>query len=1080
MYRDYLQYGIKIKKPSLYKASGEDIIPLKNIKKALKGTIYGYLPDWEYQTARNYLDYNLLTHISAFDFTVSANGDITNPSYWPWTDVINSAHANGVKVILTAVNFTASQIHTLLTDAASKSNFFNNLKTKIIAYQLDGVNIDFENLSTSDRGSILNTFIQDLSNYIHTELPGKEVSFAAPAVNWGGWDLSGLANACDYLFIMGYSYYGSWSTNTGPVAPFTGGSINVSNTVNTQYASVTSSKPEKLILGVPYYGEKWKTQTSAEASKVTSYISSTRYKNDYSAGNSYGVIWSSFKTPWYRYQENGEWYQVWYDNDSSLGLKYTLAQSKNFKGVGMWALGYDGDRKELWNELRRRFVSEIDTIGGTVLLNGKPLNNITVNIGGSLSSSCITNAAGIYSFLVPRGGSYTITPSNSYYSFLPTNKSIININGNLHQDFNASHITKNICGTVLKDGNGLSGIMIYISGDMFDSTLTDSLGRFNFTVNAGRNYIIKPENNYYTFSPLNQTYNEISNNQTCNFTAVLKSYSIRGTVTLSGSGLGDVAITINPGNIQITTLSIGYYNISGLMHGIAYTVTPYKSNYHFDPPSYTFKPLIGDSIKNFKAYINEYSISGYVKLNSIPLKGVRLNIQPTDKNVISDSSGYYIFTGLKPDNEYSVMPSKKYYNFNPSSYIFYGLNGDTSVNFLSTIILPGIPILISPGFGSQNVSIQNIFLWSGVSNTDYYFLQIAKDSNFIKDIVIKDSMIVDTFKIISGLEYGTTYYWRIKAWNEAGEAVFSKTGIFKTLIPELAKPILKFPLNNSANMENNIALKWYGNNLAEKYHLMVSTDSGLIRNIILSDSTIRDTIREINNLKYHKKYFWKIRSINNNKLSDWSDVWCFSTIDHAPSPAKLLSPLQNEKVQVSYPLTRINFLWNKSIDPDEEDRVQYIFKLSGPDLAETYIIDDTMKVFSSNKLKENSEYFWNIISTDGSDSINSGSSRFKTSENTIEIKKNPDMKPFEFSLKNNYPNPFNPSTKIEYSIPAGDYVSLKVYNSIGLEISTLVSEYQQAGGHFVFWKPENLSSGIYFYKLKTTKNSEMKKMIYIR
>jgi len=49
------------------------------------------------------------------------------------------------------------------------------------------------------------------------------------------------------------------------------------------------------------------------------------------------------------------WYQVWYDDDSSLGLKYDLAESKNYKGIGMWALGYDRAKPQLWNEIEKRY-----------------------------------------------------------------------------------------------------------------------------------------------------------------------------------------------------------------------------------------------------------------------------------------------------------------------------------------------------------------------------------------------------------------------------------------------------------------------------------------------------------------------------------------------------------------------------------------------------------------------------------------------------------------------------------------------------------------------------------------------------
>ena len=77
------------KMPSLFDATGKDIIPL-NLDNVIISSkvVFGYLPDWQYYKARNYLQYDVLTHIAAFDFTVSSNGNVGNPSYWPWTDVI--------------------------------------------------------------------------------------------------------------------------------------------------------------------------------------------------------------------------------------------------------------------------------------------------------------------------------------------------------------------------------------------------------------------------------------------------------------------------------------------------------------------------------------------------------------------------------------------------------------------------------------------------------------------------------------------------------------------------------------------------------------------------------------------------------------------------------------------------------------------------------------------------------------------------------------------------------------------------------------------------------------------------------
>src|SRR5690606_5091234 len=74
--------------------------------------------------------------------------------------------------------------------------------------------------------------------------------------------------------------------------------------------------------------------------------------------------------------------------------------------------------------------------------------------------------------------------------------------------------------------------------------------------------------------------------------------------------------------------------------------------------------------------------------------------------------------------------------------------------------------------------------------------------------------------------------------------------------------------------------------------------------------------------------------------------------------------------------------------------------------------------------------------------------------------------PTKFSLEQNYPNPFNPSTSIQYAIGNRQFVTLKVYDVLGNEVSTLVNEEKPAGSYDVEFNASNLASGIYYYQLK--------------
>lgn len=315
-------------------------------------TVFGYLPYWE--SAEN-IRWDLLTHVAAFAVEVNANGTLGNDHGWPWTSLVTTAHANGVKVVLVATLFDSSSLYTLVTTPAYKNAFFVNIKNKMLEGTADGINIDFEGSGTWR--SYINDFMAELTAYMHAEVPGCEVTFAGPAVNWGGWDLDGLALSCDGVFIMGYAFWGSWSTTSGPNAPLTGGSANITDTVVNQYATVTQTYPNRLILGVPYYGGHWTTTTSTARAPVIAWQGSTRFYEDEPAAQSYGRQWdATSQTPWYRWHDGSNWHQVWYDDAESLGLKYQLALDHNLQGVGMWALNYDRERDELWDAIQTHFV----------------------------------------------------------------------------------------------------------------------------------------------------------------------------------------------------------------------------------------------------------------------------------------------------------------------------------------------------------------------------------------------------------------------------------------------------------------------------------------------------------------------------------------------------------------------------------------------------------------------------------------------------------------------------------------------------------------------------------------------------
>lgn len=88
--------------------------------------------------------------------------------------------------------------------------------------------------------------------------------------------------------------------------------------------------------------------------------------------------------------------------------------------------------------------------------------------------------------------------------------------------------------------------------------------------------------------------------------------------------------------------------------------------------------------------------------------------------------------------------------------------------------------------------------------------------------------------------------------------------------------------------------------------------------------------------------------------------------------------------------------------------------------------------------------------------------------------------PESYSLYQNYPNPFNPVTKIKYSIPINSHVTIKVYDILGKEVSTLVDKFTNAGEYEVEFNASNLASGIYFYQMLSGSTINTKKLLFMK
>ena len=342
----------------------DELIPLfrsTESNQTLDRTVFGYYPYWM-GSAWLDLDYSLLSTIAYFGAEANSTGGIDDWHSWPPNNLITTAHNAGVEVVLTVTLFNSNTISSLLSNANYRQILITTLVNSVSSAGADGVNIDFEGLPSSQKENMVQ-FITDLKAAFDSAIPGSQVTLATPAVDWSGaWDYDQLAINSDGLMIMAYDYHWSNAPTTGPVAPLTGwGTYNVTWTVN-DYLTWSGGLNDKLILGCPYYGYDWPAESGSAGANTTASGTAKIYSVAEPLAQTYGKLRDNdSQSPWYRYQSSG-WRQCWYDDSLSLSLKYDLVNQHDLQGIGIWALGYDGENTELWSAIDEKFTSTSDLV----------------------------------------------------------------------------------------------------------------------------------------------------------------------------------------------------------------------------------------------------------------------------------------------------------------------------------------------------------------------------------------------------------------------------------------------------------------------------------------------------------------------------------------------------------------------------------------------------------------------------------------------------------------------------------------------------------------------------------------------
>ena len=255
---------------------------------------------------------------------------------------INWAHNNGYK-IWTIISNDSLQDTTseILNDYKLRETLINNIVNLVITNNLDGINIDFENIKEADK-NMLSRFTIELAPRLTEYDKVLSVDVTAPdgGENWSMcYDRHKLGQVADYLVFMAYDQYGDSSSQAGTTAGADWIEVNLNKFVGTQ----EDVEASKIILGMPFYTRLWK-ETASSTTKDVIYMKSI----DSNIPSGVEKTWNEDLKQYYvEFQRNAATYKMWIEDAESIKAKFDLMNKFKLGGAAYWQKDFESS--DIWD-----------------------------------------------------------------------------------------------------------------------------------------------------------------------------------------------------------------------------------------------------------------------------------------------------------------------------------------------------------------------------------------------------------------------------------------------------------------------------------------------------------------------------------------------------------------------------------------------------------------------------------------------------------------------------------------------------------------------------------------------------------
>ena len=338
--------------------------------------VFGFAPYWTLPNSSEF-DLSGLTTVDYFSIGINPDGSLADSGPgWDgyqsqnFLDLIDRAHAAGVRVVITVNDFSQSSLDQLATSATAPQTLAQSLLFLVKAKDLDGVNLDLEGSGSADQVGITNV-VQVVSQTLKAANPHYQVTmdtYASSAGDTSGfYDIPVLSSYVDAFFVMAYQLNLHSAPNSE--SSLTSSMFSNQTTVNQYLNAVPASK---VILGLPFFGYDWPTTNGTLNAQPAGGPSVVTYAQEASSGHP--MYWDPVTdTAWTSYQVGSQWHEAFFEDPDSLYLAAQMAQESGIGGVGIWALGMDGPNDQaMVSALDGNAPAQKDQLAGPSSTSGSP------------------------------------------------------------------------------------------------------------------------------------------------------------------------------------------------------------------------------------------------------------------------------------------------------------------------------------------------------------------------------------------------------------------------------------------------------------------------------------------------------------------------------------------------------------------------------------------------------------------------------------------------------------------------------------------------------------------------------------